>query len=86
LKGSKGGLVRDIHMVNTPPTNVYEPSSASAAADPKDKSIIQLTFYTPEGWHHFRIPRQMAQVLEGEIGRALGGSFQTEIQRELPRE
>lgn len=68
-------------MVNTPPPNVYEPSSATAAADPDDKGIVQLTFYThdPDAWHHFRLPRQMAQVLEGEIRRALSGGFQTQV-------
>jgi hypothetical protein len=65
-------------MVNTPPTNVYEPSIASAAADPDNPEIGQVTFYTPEGWHHFRITRQMAQELEGGIRMALGGTFQTQ--------
>ena len=66
-------------MVNAPPTNVYEPTSVPAGLDPDNKEIVQLTFYTPEGWHHFRLPQQMAQVLEGEIRRALGGTFQTQV-------
>lgn len=66
-------------MVNTPPANVYEPSSATAGLDPDNEEIVQLTFYThnPDAWHHFRISRQMAQVLEGKLGRALVGTFST---------
>jgi hypothetical protein len=60
-------------MTNTPPTHVFESSSATAV-DPKDTSIVQLKFHTPEGWYHFRITRQLATVVEGQIGAALGRS------------
>jgi hypothetical protein len=59
-------------MTNTPPTHVFDSSSATASVDPKDTSIVQLTFHTSDGWYHFRVTRQLAMVVESQIGAALG--------------
>jgi hypothetical protein len=50
------------------------------------KCSLAGTLYTHEAWHNFIIPRQMAVVLERQIGMVLGGCFQTEVKREPPRE
>jgi hypothetical protein len=57
-------------MVDTPPAYFHEPSSATASLDPENKETVKLTFYT-----HFFLPRQMAQVLEGQMRMTLGGTF-----------
>jgi hypothetical protein len=67
-------------MVNTPPTKFYEPDSATAGLDPENDEFVRLTFYTHEAWHHFHLPRQMAQVLERQIGAVLCGGFQTQVE------
>jgi hypothetical protein len=73
--GLLNGAGRISAMVNTPPVSFYEPSSATAGLDPQNDENVQLTFYTSEAWHIYFMPRQMAQVLERQLGAVLKGEL-----------